>query len=96
MISFQTLLQEVLSHKRIIENLTEKANVLQDTPGCDEISSSIANINSRYEKLVDSLLKNITQLEDSLTAYQSFNDLLKTCQDYQKQMWDLLAGYSGA
>lgn len=85
----------MLSHKRIIENVSDKANAMKGTVMYNQIIGTVQSINKRYEELIDGYLKNITQLEDSLSAFQAFNDLLKSHQDYQKQLWDLLAGYSG-
>jgi len=63
--------------------------------GGKEIEETADSINKRYEELVNNLLVTITQLEESLDAFQQFHDLQKSHQDYQKQLWDRLAGYSG-
>jgi len=63
--------------------------------GGKEVEETADSINKRYEELVNNLLVTITQLEESLDAFQQFHDLQKSHQDYQKQLWDRLAGYSG-
>lgn len=63
--------------------------------GGKEVEETVDSINKRYEELVNNLLVTITQLEESLDAFQQFNDLQKSHQDYQKQLWDRLTGYSG-
>lgn len=88
----QTTLQEVLSHKRVLEMLTEKASAL-DSDGAE--LATVQGIGKRYEQLVDRLLTTITQLEDSLDVFQQFTDLTKTHQDYQKQLWDRLSSLTG-
>lgn len=88
----QTILQEVLSHKRVLEMLTEKASALDSDGG--ELAT-VQGIGKRYEQLVDRLLTTITQLEDSLDVFQQFTDLTKTHQDYQKQLWDRLSSLTG-
>lgn len=88
----QTTLQEVLSHKRVLEMLTEKASALDSDGG--ELAT-VQGIGKRYEQLVDRLLTTITQLEDSLDVFQQFTDLTKTHQDYQKQLWDRLSSLTG-
>lgn len=97
--SYQTNLQEVISHKRVIEAVTEKAQALvqltNDKEGGKEVQETVDSINKRYEELVNNLLVTITELEESLDVFQQFHDLQKSHQDYQKQLWDRLAGYSG-
>lgn len=88
----QTSLQEVLSHKRILEMLSEKASALDS--GAGELAV-VQGISERYERLVDRLLRTITQLEDSLDVFQQFTELAKTHQDIQKQLWDRLSSYTG-
>ncbi|XP_075225316.1 muscle-specific protein 300 kDa isoform X2 [Lycorma delicatula] len=98
LIKHKTMLQEVLSHKRVLEMLTEKAEALSPQVESNKIEEAVGAVNKRYEELVDKLLKNITHLEDSLDAFQQFNDLQKAHQDYMKQLWDRLSGltdYSG-
>ena len=59
------------------------------------MQETVNSINKRYEELVNNLLVTITQLEEALDAFQQFHDLQKSHQDYQKQLWDRLSGYSG-
>ncbi|KAK6636175.1 hypothetical protein RUM43_009828 [Polyplax serrata] len=90
----KTSLQEVLAHKRIIENLKDKANSMKDAPMHNQITETVDSISKKYENLVNAYQKNISQMEESLSSFQSFNDLLKSYQDKQKQFWDLLSGCS--
>jgi len=85
-------LQEVLSHRRVIEGISEKIGALHGTPA---IAETVKSISKRYEDLVDGYLRHITQLEEALQAFHAFHDLHKAYFDYQKQQWDRLAGYSG-
>lgn len=68
---------------------------MKDAPTYDQISKSVNSITKKYENLVNGYLKNISQMEDSLSILQTFNDLIKSHQDNQKQFWDLLSGCSG-
>jgi nesprin-1 len=83
----------------VIEAVTEKAQALvqltNSKEGGKEVQETVDSINKRYEELVNNLLVTITQLEESLDVFQQFHDLQKSHQDYQKQLWDRLAGYSG-
>lgn len=94
----KTTQQEVLSHKRIIESVTEKAQVLlqltNDEQGNQEVQETVKSINKRYKNLVKNTQKAIARLEESLEIYQQFSDLQKAYQDYQKQLWDRLATYT--
>lgn len=78
-----------------MEMLTEKAQALAKQDQSKNVPDVVQNINKRYEQLVDKLLTTITQLEDSLDAFQQFIDLQKSHQDYQKQLWDRLSGFTG-
>ncbi|CAH1403532.1 unnamed protein product [Nezara viridula] len=85
-------LQEVFSHKRIIESVLEKAAAVGDeTP-------ELKTLSPRYESLIDQLLGSITQLEEYSDAVQVFSDLQKQHLDFQNQIKDRLAtctDYSG-
>ncbi|XP_071454862.1 muscle-specific protein 300 kDa-like [Hetaerina americana] len=96
LLKHKTNLQEVLSHKRIIESLNEKAQALSQLRGTQaDIPKAADQINKRYEKLVNNYLVTITALEESLDATQQFQDLQKLYQDIQKQLWERLSSYSG-
>lgn len=92
---FQTTLQEVLSHKRIIESLLEKSKSLPQINKDQALEKSIINVNKRYEDLVDGILKTISQLEESLDIFQQFQQLQKAYQEDQKQLWDKLSSLTG-
>ncbi|GLH12194.1 Uncharacterized protein GBIM_16929 [Gryllus bimaculatus] len=99
LLKHKTTLQEVITHKRVIEAVSEKAHAvvqLSSPKATDdhEVLQTVKNINERYESLVNNLLVMITQLEESLDAFQQFHDLQKLYQDYQKQLWDRLSAYS--
>lgn len=90
-------LQEIASHKRIIEAVTEKANGVLSTgviSNPDEVQATINDLNERYDKVQENCTGIISQLDEALDAYQQFNDLQKAQQDYQKNLWDRLTGYS--
>lgn len=92
---FQTTLQEVLSHKRIIESLLEKSKSLPQINKDQALEKSIIIVNKRYEDLVDGILKTISQLEESLDIFQQFQQLQKAYQEDQKQLWDKLSSLTG-
>lgn len=98
LLKHKTTQQEIVSHKRIIEGVTEKAQALvqltNNESGSKEVQDTVKSINKRYKNLVKNVQKAITRMEESLDVYQQFSDLQKSHQDYQKQLWDRLAGYS--
>lgn len=94
-IFFQTLHQEILAHKRLIEGISEKANALiQVTQVSSDVHEKVVSVSKRYEKLVDISQKGISNLEALLDIFQQFHDLQKAYQDYQKHQWERLANYS--
>lgn len=93
----KAVLQDILSHKRIIETVCDKAKALaiNSSFGDNEALNSGKQINDRYEKLVNNFLLNIATLEESLDAFTVFHDLQKAHQDYQKQLWERSNALSG-
>lgn len=91
----QTLHQEIIAHKRIIEAVSEKANALsQLSPNQSDIRHAITSVSDRYDQLVALSQQTIAKMETLLDIFQQFHDLQKSYQDYQKQQWDRLASYS--
>lgn len=75
--------------------MSEKANALiQVSQVPSDIQEKVTSVNKRYEKLVESSLKGLTNLEAILDVFQQFHDLQKAYKDYQKQQWDKLASYN--
>ncbi|KAL5279677.1 hypothetical protein ACFFRR_003964 [Megaselia abdita] len=92
---YKGTLQDINSHKRILEALNEKANaVLDGAANPEEVKQSIKEINDRYNKALGDCTNILGQLENVSDVYQQFNELQKLQQDYQKNLWDRLTGYS--
>lgn len=99
----KTLLQEIGSHKRVIETVTEKAKnvaaTLHSSKGeNDEMTAIIQSVWDRYHTLTNRLSGIIDKHESTFEIYQQFSDQQKSLQDYQKHLWDrlhLLSDYSG-
>lgn len=94
---YKATMQEISSHKRIIETVIEKATVLlqQNAPSnADEVQATIKNINQRYENLSQNCAKLLSQLDNAIDVFQQFSDLQKSQLDHQKNLWDRLSGYS--
>uniref|UniRef100_A0A2A4K817 Calponin-homology (CH) domain-containing protein n=1 Tax=Heliothis virescens TaxID=7102 RepID=A0A2A4K817_HELVI len=99
----KTLLQEILSHKRVIETVTEKAKSVSATlhsgkGESDEMTAIIKSVWDRYNALTNRLTGIIDKHESTFDIYQQFADQQKSLQDYQKHLWDrlhLLSDFSG-
>lgn len=93
----KTSLQEVLSHKRVVEALTDKAAALLGAGEAQagEAQAASAAAAQRYERLVDAWLQNITQLEEALDTFTYFQDLFKGLQEYLKQLQERLSSLTG-
>ncbi|GBO98724.1 Nesprin-1 [Eumeta japonica] len=99
----KTLLQEIYSHKRVIETVTEKAKSVASSlqsgkESNEEIVSMVKSIWERYNNLTSTLSAIISKHEAIFEVYQQFNDQQKSLQDYQKHLWDklhLLSDFTG-
>merc|ERR1711971_891332 len=90
-------LQDIVSHKRFIEAANEKgAAVISSNPvaPAEEIQEAIEMINDRYECLLENTKNTVTRMEEAIDGIQQYQDLQKTHQDWQKQMWDKLSVYT--
>ncbi|XP_072386756.1 muscle-specific protein 300 kDa isoform X12 [Diabrotica undecimpunctata] len=94
LLKHKTTQQEIITHKRFIEGVTEKAQSLAQLTNSSEkkaeIDESVASINNRYQNVLKTAQNNTKQLEDCLDIYQQFYDLHKAQQDEQKQLWEKL------
>ncbi|XP_033150837.1 nesprin-1 [Drosophila busckii] len=77
--------QDIASHKRVLEAVSEKAAALNEP---------VVEVNARYERLAQQCAQLLQDLEAAYDVYQQFSELQKAQQDYQKNLWDRLAGYS--
>lgn len=90
LLKYKTMNQDILSHKRIIETLNEKANMLSS----QDIISTVEKVNDRYDHLSQACNNIVFRLEEALDICQSFNDKQKHQLDYQKILWDRLSNYT--
>ncbi|XP_057659189.1 muscle-specific protein 300 kDa isoform X4 [Diorhabda carinulata] len=94
LLKHKTSLQEILTHKRFIEGVTEKGQSLAQLTSSkqkrDEIDENVTSINNRYQNVLKTAQNNIKQLEDCMDIYQQFYDLHKAQQDEHKQLWEKL------
>lgn len=94
LLKYKTAHQDILAHKRTIETLNDKANIVMNP----DIKCTVEGVNERFDKLNQTCGSLISQLEDALDVYQNFSDMQKYQLDYQKMLWDHLnnhTDYSG-
>ena len=97
LLKFKTSLQDINSHKRFIENINERAAaVINSNPvaPAEEIQHTLENINERYDTLKENMKVTVTNMEDAMETIQQYQELQKSHQDWQKQMWDKLSVYT--
>nr|XP_022915902.1 nesprin-1 isoform X7 [Onthophagus taurus] len=98
LLKFKTTLQEIISHKKVVDGVTEKGRavvkLISNKEQTAEVLSNISTINKRYKNLQQKCEDIIKQFENSIEIYQQFYDLQKEHQEYQKILWDKLSMYS--
>ena len=93
--SEQTTHQEILSHKRVVESISDKANILVQTSTAPaDIKNKVATVCQRYEQLSEASSKALLNLEQMLDVYVQIFDLQEAFKEYQKQQWDELTSCS--
>jgi len=101
MMKLKGTLQDCMSHKRVVEGVSEKAQILLQKGLCSqprEVQSTVDDINKRYEALMNNMLVSITGMEEGLELMQQWQDLQKKEQEWLKNMWEqlnLCTDYSG-
>ena len=99
----KTHLQDVLSHKRQMESLKERARSLVDDLAAgvsqpresQEVQKTIDGISRRYDVLTTGLQGSIANSEWLLDVLQEHQDLEKAQSDWQEQAWAQLNANAG-
>ena len=97
LLKYKTTLQDIISHKRFIEAVNERAvAVINSNPvaPAEEIQQSLENVNERYETLKENMKATVANMEEATDCIQQYQELQKSHQDWQKQMWDKLSVYT--
>ena len=97
LLKYKATLQDIVSHKNFIETVNKLgAAVINSNPiaPAEEIQETIENINERYSTLLDSMKKTVANMEDAMECIQQYQELQKSHQDWQKQMWEKLSVYT--
>lgn len=99
----KTFLQDVLTHKRQVEGLKERArSIVEDLPSSagqakesQDVQRTIGDITNRYEILTSGLQGSIANSEWLLDVLQQHQDLEKAQTDWQQQAWLQLNSNTG-
>lgn len=99
----KTFLQDVLTHKRQVEGLKERArSLVEDLPGSggqpkesQDVQRTIDDITNRYDILTSALQGSIANSEWLLDVLQQHHDLEKAQTDWQQQAWLQLNSNAG-
>lgn len=99
----KTFLQDVLTHKRQVEALKERArSLVEDLPSSvgqpkesQDVQRTIGDITNRYEILTNGLQGAIANSEWLLDVLQQHHDLEKAQSDWQQQAWLQLNSNTG-
>jgi nesprin-1 len=100
----KTFLQDVLTHKRQVEALKERArSLVEDLPSSavgqpkesQDVQRTIDDITNRYEILTNGLQGSILNSEWLLDVLQQHHDLEKAQSDWQQQAWLQLNSNTG-
>ena len=99
----KTFLQDVLTHKRQVEGLKERArSLVEDLPGSigqpkesQDVQRTIGDMTNRYEILTTGLQGSIANSEWLLDVLQQHHDLEKAQTDWQQQSWLQLNSNAG-
>jgi nesprin-1 len=97
LLKLKSIMQDIASHKRHIEAINEKAAaVISSNQSCiaEEIQESINKINERFSNISGKMDETILKMEGAIEFIQHFQDLQRSHQDWQKQMWDKLSVYT--
>jgi nesprin-1 len=97
LMKLKSVVQDISSHKRHVEAINEKAAaVISSNQSCvaEEIQESINDINDRFKNISAKMDETISIMEGAIEYMQHFQDLQKSHQDWQKQMWDKLSVYT--
>ena len=97
LLKFKTYQQDIVSHKRFVENINERAAAvinLNPAAPAEEIQEMLENINDRYSNLKENIKTSLTNMEEALDVLQNYHELQRSHQDWQKQMWDKLSVYT--
>ncbi|XP_058454305.1 muscle-specific protein 300 kDa isoform X8 [Malaya genurostris] len=82
---YKSLLQEIMSQRRMVDSLNEKAVLISDNHDKDPITK-MESINERFELLKTAANDMISKLEQSLAFYNRFHEMQKNHIDEQEML----------
>lgn len=91
----QTMLQEVSSRKRMVQNFKEKSDSVTKLVDAKNVVELSDNIVSRFEALLSHLMETVSTNEKCLEDVQQFQNNLKQFRNGLKHDWEVLSEYTG-
>ncbi|KAK8753231.1 hypothetical protein OTU49_003340, partial [Cherax quadricarinatus] len=94
LLKLKTTLQDITSHKRVLDAVKERAGyLLQASPSNKDVMSAMEEVQHRHEKLALNTKKNIEDLEWMIDNLSTHQDLSASHAEWQKDMWEKLHSY---
>ncbi|KAK0046935.1 nesprin-1, partial [Biomphalaria pfeifferi] len=84
----RSLLQDVVSHKRLVDSVIEKAQGVIKTTANPEVSDFITSVSSRYEKLNSDVKAMIQRSEQHVGVHQQYQTSMQAAVDWLSSMKD--------
>lgn len=91
----QTMLQELSSRKRMVENFKEKFSSVSKLMDGKDIIDSSEDVISRYDTLVSNLADTVSINEKCSDNVQQYQNDLKHFRDELRQLWETLSSHTG-
>ena len=80
LLKFKTYQQDIVSHKRFVENINERAAAvinLNPAAPAEEIQQMLESINDRYSSLKENIKLSLTNMEEALDVLQNYHEMQK-------------------
>ncbi|KAH9507324.1 hypothetical protein Btru_056910, partial [Bulinus truncatus] len=84
----RSLLQDIVSHKRLVDSVIEKAQGVIKTTANSEVSDFITSVSSRYEKLNSDVKTLIQRSEQHVSVHQQYQDSMQAAVDWLASVKD--------
>ncbi|XP_025103982.1 nesprin-1-like isoform X4 [Pomacea canaliculata] len=89
--NYRTVLQDILSHQRLVDSVVEKAQGVLHSTSNSDVASFITVTSSRYEKLASDAKGLIARSEQHVAIHQQYQESLQAAVDWLSQMKDKLS-----
>ncbi|GFO48198.1 nesprin-1, partial [Plakobranchus ocellatus] len=84
----RSLLQDIMSHQRMVDSVISKAQGVLQTTSNPDVSEFITSVSSRYEKLNTDAKNLIAKSEQNVSVHQQYQDSMQAAVDWMTSMKD--------